>query len=232
MNAPFVAAGSVAAERVGDTQLMKVPKSRKRERMIATYQPKCVCDTLLPIRRENGNGYGYVHGNPRGIEYRPKDRTREGFLDCRRKVPCGCHARADVALSKPWNTRLLPSSDVIQEETGPQEIIDQPGKVCWFRVVTVCSNPTIKQRDAPAMKILPEPPCPRRNGNPSGIEQARHVLKIFLIEDHFLPSPQSTQLQRPMLLCKPSEANIASSSKHRPISKSGRIRRIQSINCR
>jgi hypothetical protein len=118
--------------------------------------------------------------------------------------------------------------DVAEQEPRAKEVLDQPGKVRRLRITMIYAKPTMEQRFPPAMKILPEPPCLRRSGNPSGFEQARHVPKIILIESHFLPSPQSTQLHRPMLSGRSSDANIASSSKHRLISRSGRCRRIHS----
>ena len=53
-----------------------------------------------------------------------------------------------------------------------------------------------------------------------------------VINNHLLPIRQSTQLQCPMLSRKSSDANIGSSSRHKPISRSGRSRRIQLIRYR
>ena len=127
---------------------------------------------------------------------------------------------------------LGPPPDVAEQEPRAEEMIDQPGKVRRLCIAMIYSKPTTEQRYSPAMKILPEPPCLRRSGNPAGFEQARHVPRSVLIESHFLPSPQSTQLQRPILPAKSSDANIGSSSRHKPISRSGRCRRIQPIRYR
>ena len=41
-------------------------------------------------------------------------------------------------------TGPFPPSDVAEQESGPQEMIDQSGKVRWLRIATTLSHPMME----------------------------------------------------------------------------------------